>query len=82
MQDVQLPSDLRYNKTRNGDFINKNKQIESSSPGHYNSVDILKGYTDTGSADLLDQARKLISTRQMPYSKSLRKHKNTPQKQA
>ena len=49
-------------KTRNGGF----------GGSHYHSIDILKGYVETQGSEFLEQARRMISTKQVPYSKVLK----------
>ena len=49
-------------KTRNGGF----------GVIQYHSIDILKGYVDTSGSEFLEQARRMISTKQVPYSKVLK----------
>ena len=36
---------------------------------HYHSIDILKGYVETPGSEFLEQARRMISTKQVPYSR-------------
>ncbi len=54
-------------KTRNG-FGSSN----------YHSIDMLKGYVETSTSEFLDQARRMISTKQVPYSKVLKSKRKAP----
>jgi hypothetical protein len=53
-------------KTRNGGF----------GGSHYHSIDILKGYVETSGSEFLEQARRMISTKQVPYSRVLKSKRN------
>jgi hypothetical protein len=55
-------------KTRNGGF----------GGSHYHSIDILKGYVETQGSEFLEQARRMISTKQVPYSKVLKSKRKAP----
>ena len=51
-------------KTRNGGGF--------GGGSHYHSIDILKGYVETPGSEILELARRMISTKQVPYSKALK----------
>jgi hypothetical protein len=55
-------------KTRNGGF----------GGSHYHSIDILKGYVETQGSEFLEQARRMISTKQVPYSRVLKSKRKAP----